>query len=141
MRILGLDFGLKRVGVAVSDEGGRLASPLAVIPATSAKHLLAKLGKYVRRYSPAEVVVGEPLRLDGSKGELAGRAAAFAGEVAREFGVRVVMWDERYTSFEAGEKLRERGMKWKKRREILDRAAAAVILQSYLDSWIAEKRT
>lgn len=134
MRILGIDYGLKRVGVAVSDAGGRLASPLAVVAASSSRHLLGEIGKLVREYSPSEIVVGEPKAPDGSPGTLSGKAAEFAGELAREFGTRVVLWDERYTSFEAEERLRERGMKWRKRREILDRAAAAVILQSYLDS-------
>lgn len=134
MRILGIDYGLKRIGVAVSDAGARLASPLAVVQASSGKHVLSEIGRFVREYSPEAIVVGEPKAPDGSPGTLSGKAAEFAGELAREFGTRVVLWDERYTSFEAEERLRERGMKWRKRREILDRASAAVILQSYLDN-------
>jgi len=133
MRILGIDYGLKRVGVAVSDASGRLANPLGCIQARSVKHVVAELTKYVLKYEPGEIVVGEPLQLDGSPGALAVKAAEFAGLIGREFAARVVMWDERYTSFEADELLRERGMKWRKRREKMDKAAAAVILQSYLD--------
>ncbi len=135
MRALGVDFGLKRVGVAVSDEGGRLARPLAVVPAAPRARLMREFGGFVREYGPAEIVVGDPRRPDGGEGDLGERVRRFAGTLKEAFpGVRVVLVDERYTTFEAEERLKAGGEgNWRRRKRKLDQAAAAVILQDYLD--------
>jgi len=133
MRVLALDFGLRRTGVAVSDESGLLASPVGTVPGGADGRAMREIGRFVREYRPAEMVVGDPRRLEGGGGALSGRVAEFAGELSRAFGVPVVLRDERYTSFEAEEKLKEQGMKWRRRRARRDKAAAAVLLQAYLD--------
>jgi len=134
MRIIGLDFGLKRIGIAVSDEGGRLAQPLKAIPAGSVKQVMEELGRIVTEYSPGAVVMGDPLMPDGGAGKLGPKVRELAAMIEERFGLMVVLRDERYTSFEAGERLKEAGdSSWRSRRGKLDRAAAAIILQDYLD--------
>jgi putative Holliday junction resolvase len=139
MRFLGVDFGLRRIGVAVSDEGGRMARPLEVLRAPEGRLPYARLEALVREYAPAAVVVGDPRRLDGSPGTLARAAKEFAGRLGKRSGVRVLMRDESLTTCEAEEKLREAGANRRKRRSLIDAAAAAVMLQDYLDS-LAGKR-
>ena len=134
MRILAIDFGLKRLGVAVSDEGGQLARPLKVISVSTREALLSELGNLVREFTPAEIVVGHPRRLHGGPGTLAPVVEDFAAQLHAKFGVRVVLWDERLTTLAAEEKLKEAGARRRKRREKVDQAAAAVILQDYLDT-------
>lgn len=133
MRVLGIDYGLRRVGVAVSDEGARLARPLKVITVSARRSLLEDLAALVREFTPGTIVVGHPRRLDGSPGTLAATVEEFAARVEQRFGVPVILWDERLTTQAATEKLREAGMRRRKRRAMVDQAAAAVILQDYLD--------
>jgi len=142
MRVIGLDFGLKRIGVAVSDEGGRLAQPLKVISASAGgKKVMEELGLIISEYSPEVAVVGDPRSPDGSEGKLGKMAREFADSVGSRFGLKIVMQDERYSSFEAEEKLREAGARnWRARKKRLDRAAAAVILQDYLDQSMGGRR-
>ena len=132
--MLGLDFGLKRIGVAVSDEGGQLAQPLRVIPAGSSIQVMEELGRIIGEYSPVTVVMGDPRAPDGSEGSLAPKVRELAEMIEKKFGLKVVLRDERYTSFEAGERLKEAGdHNWRSRKGKLDQAAAAIILQDYLD--------
>jgi len=135
MRVIGLDFGLKRIGVAVSDEGGRLAQPLRALPAGSEKQVKEGLQRVIAEYSPESVVLGDPRMPDGGEGSLSARVREFAAMIEGTFGLKVVLRDERYTSFEAGERLKEAGNgNWRSRKGKLDQAAAAIILQDYLDS-------
>lgn len=133
MRILALDYGTKRIGVAVSDEGGRLARPVRVLPARGRFPDLAPLDPLVRELAPGEIVVGLPVRSDGSPGTLAAEVTRFAERVARRFGVPVVLRDEQLTTVEAAERLRASGARPRKREALIDAAAAAVLLQAYLD--------
>jgi putative Holliday junction resolvase len=134
MRIMAVDFGLRRIGVAVSDPGGRLARPLATLAAGPGRDPVRALEDLARGQLPGVIVVGDPRRLDGSPGSHSAAAAGFADLVRKRLGLPVVMWDERLTTVEAGEKLREAGAGRKKRRALMDAAAAAVILQDYLDA-------
>lgn len=125
---------MKRIGVAVSDEGGRLAQPLKVLPAGSPKQVVEELGRIITQYSPGIVVMGDPRMPDGSGGKLGPKVRELASLIGEKFGLKVVLRDERYTSFEAGERLKEAGdSNWRSRKGKLDQASAAIILQDYLD--------
>ncbi len=129
MRILGLDIGDKRIGVAVSDPGQSLARSLRVIERGPKGQDLEAIGQLVRDLDVTRIVVGYPRSMDGTIGEQARRVERYARELERGLGVPVVLWDERLSTI-AAERLM-RGRKGKRRG--IDAVAAAVILQSYLD--------
>jgi len=131
---MALDFGTKRIGVAVSDEGRRLARPLRAVPGGRPAAAAGSLEPLIREFAPGEIVVGLPLRLGGARGTHADAAEGLAAAVRARFGIPVVLKDERLTSVEAQERLRAGGAGRRKRRELADAAAAAVLLQDYLDS-------
>jgi putative pre-16S rRNA nuclease len=133
-RVLALDPGERRVGVALSDELGLLASPLLILERRSRAVDLAAIAELVRTHEVSEVVVGYPKTLRGEAGPQARRAGRFAEEVRRATGVPVKLWDERYSTVEATERLGRGGKPPRGRRAHPDAAAAAVILQDYLDS-------
>ncbi len=135
MRILGLDLGDKRIGVALSDPLGWTAQGLDVIPgAGGAKSDIKKIKEITQKYEVEKVVVGLPLNMDGSPGPRAEKARAFAGRLARVLGLPVELWDERLTTVEAERLLIEADMKRAKRRQVIDKMAAVLILQNYLDA-------
>ncbi len=129
MRILAVDYGESRVGLAISDVTCTISQPLAVIPR---KLALREIGRIVEEMDVSLIVVGLPLNMDGTEGPMAIKARAFASEL-EGLGVRVVMWDERLTSFEAEGVMRGHGVRAKKRKKKLDAVAAALILKSYLE--------
>lgn len=134
MRILGLDLGDKRIGVALSDPMGWTAQGLEVIPAAGgAKSDIKKIKEIAQKYEVEKVVVGLPLNMDGSPGPRAEKARAFAGRLAGVLGLPVETWDERLTTAEAERLLIEADMKRSKRRQVIDKMAAVLILQNYLD--------
>lgn len=130
-RTLGIDYGRKRVGVALSDGLGAVAHPLEVIEAGPG--LLPALAGLVRKHEAARVVVGLPTSLDGVERASARAARVFAGEIEALLGVEVVMYDERFTSKIAEQALAAGGVPRSERRARVDKAAAAVMLQGYLD--------
>jgi putative Holliday junction resolvase len=131
-RILGIDLGQARIGVAVSDELGMLAHPLETIPAgSSASRRIAEL---VREKKAARVVVGLPRHMNGSVGESAADALAFAKELRALLPCDVVTWDERWSTTAASRVLRDSGRTTRNSRQIIDQVAAQMILQGYLDS-------
>lgn len=134
MVVMGLDFGEKRIGLAVSDAGGRLARPLRVVERRSLAEDVHRIAELVKESGARRVVVGLPLSLDGSRGPAARRAERFAKLLARELGVEVVMQDERLTTSEAERALLADNRSRAQRREVRDAVAAALILQSYLDT-------
>lgn len=140
VRALGVDFGLKRIGLAVSDATGTLARPLDMIDRARLPHDRAAAAAVLTRLAqlddePIEViVVGWPRRLDGSPNDQTPRVEAFAAELRRQTAVPVVLQDERLSSREAESRLAMREKDWRRRKAHLDAAAAAVILQDYLDS-------
>jgi putative Holliday junction resolvase len=132
-RILALDLGERRVGVAVSDPLGVTAQGLPTLERRNRRADLDALRRLVEAYSPALILVGNPLRLSGKAGAQAGKAAAFADSLRRKLGVRVELWDERLTTREAHRALDAGGATRRQRRNSVDRMAAVLLLQSYLD--------
>ena len=139
MRVVGIDYGERRIGIAVSDPTGTLARPVGTIPgdtnqAVAVARVVAELTSLERDDEPVSlVVVGLPRRLDGSPNEQTPRVEAFAERLRSRAGRRVVLQNERLTSHEADQLLAMRERDWRKRKPRLDEVAAAVILQEYLD--------
>jgi putative holliday junction resolvase len=139
-RIVGLDVGERRIGMAVSDVSGTLARPLGVlrIPSLDASAVALVAADLTRLAAEDDglglVVVGLPRRLDGSPNAMTPRVEAFADALRARTGRPVVLQDERLTSVEAERRLALREKDWRIRKEKLDAAAAAVILQDYLDA-------
>ena len=135
VRVLGIDLGSKRVGVAVSDRSGVLASPLCVLQRGSSQrvdHL--EIARLVQTEEAVAVVVGLPLNMDGTAGRAAEAARREAERMATVVGVPVYVHDERLTTVEADRVLIEQKMRAQARRRVVDKVAAAVMLQSWLDS-------
>ncbi len=133
MRILGLDLGEKTIGVAVSDPMGWTAQGLEVIRRTSLQQDLARLRYLVQAYDVEKFVLGLPRRTDGSYGPEVEKIYSFAAELEREFALPVEYWDERFSTAAAQRVLIEGDVSRAKRRKVIDKVAAAVILQAYLD--------
>lgn len=133
-RILGLDVGDRRVGVAVSDELGLTAQPVLTLVRKNRRQDLGSLRRLVRKYGCSQVVVGNPLYMSGDVSPQALKAQALAQDLQRETGVAVTLWDERLSTTEAHRHLDAAGHQPGKRREVIDQVAAVLILQSYLDS-------
>lgn len=136
MRVLGLDMGERRVGVAVSDAAGRVATPVRVVDASDRGTLVAM----VEEYGACAVVVGLPLAMDGSEGAQARRVRAAADALARDLPVPVRLFDERLTSKQAERAMAEAGVSDRRKRGKVDMLAAALMLQAYLDSEAADVR-
>jgi putative Holliday junction resolvase len=131
-RILGIDLGQVRIGVAVSDELGMLAHPVETIPA--GKDAMRRIAELVREKNAERVVIGLPRHMNGSEGEGAEDAVAFSKKLRTLVSCEVVMWDERLTTTAANRALRDSGRKARNSRQIVDQVAAQLILQGYLDS-------
>jgi len=134
MRILALDLGERRVGVALSDPDGIMAHPLVQLEPRGRRDLVASVVRLVEEHGAGRVVAGIPLLPDGTRGEQARRAEGVVAALREALKVPVLEWDERFSTQEAEHTLREAGVKPRQRRERLDKAAAAVILQAYLDA-------
>lgn len=130
-RILGVDFGRARIGIAVSDELGMLAHPVETIPAR--ENAARRIDEIVREKDAERVVIGLPRHMNGSMGEAAGEVLAFAEKLRKLLPCEVVVWDERLTTIAANRALREGGQKTRTSRSFVDQVAAQMILQGYLD--------
>lgn len=133
-RVLGLDVGARRIGVAVSDELGITAQGLATLQRKNKKHDFAHFYRVIREYNVGEIVVGLPLRMSGAEGTQAEKIQLFADDLRKHFKLPVHLWDERLTSAEANRLLREMDLSIEKRGQAVDRMAAILILQSWMDS-------
>lgn len=133
MRALGIDVGTRRVGVALSDPTGTIAQGLTVLPRTSWDAVLAQVRALVAEHGVEHVVVGLPLRMDGSEGEAAAQARTFARRLRAGLAVPVVLQDERLSTAEAERTMVSADASRRRRRERRDAVAAALILQQYLD--------
>jgi putative Holliday junction resolvase len=134
--ILAIDYGRKRLGLALSDASGAISQPFATWNRTNRRRDLARLRELVKQRGVRRIVVGLPLHLDGTPSEMSQEATGFATRVEKAIGVRVEMVDERLTSWEAGQSLprsRRAPVSPRKRKTTLDDLAAAVILRDYLD--------
>src|SRR5271165_3673602 len=132
-RILALDFGSKTIGLAVSDELGVTAQGLPTLRRSNKRNDLDHLRRVIRQYDVSEIVMGLPLRMSGSEGIQSEKVQAFAEELRRKFKLPVHLFDERLTSVEANRLLRETDMSIRRRAEVVDQLAAALILQSFLE--------
>jgi len=134
MRYLGLDVGDRRIGVALSDETGTLATGLPTLRRVGPRKDVRAVAELVRRHEAGEVVVGLPRRLDGGLGPQAQKVLAFMEDLRPSAKVPLVPWDERFTSVMAEQALMEGDVSRRDRKDLVDKVAAILILQSYLDS-------
>jgi len=135
VRALGVDPGSKRIGLAVSDTSGTIASPLAVLRRSrSTQHDLHELARIAREEEAEVIVVGLPLNMDGSRGPAAKAAAAEAERLATLVDVPVELHDERLTTVTADRDMMAAGLNAVERRQVVDKIAAAIMLQSWLDA-------
>ena len=132
-RVLGLDLGDARIGVAISDDDRRMAVPLGTIP-TGAPADLKAVAKLVDDHAATAVVVGLPLSMSGERGSAATKADAFADALRSILAVPVELQDERLSTVEAERGLRDAGVTHREQRKVVDRTAATVILQAWLDA-------
>ena len=137
MRILGLDYGSKTVGVAVSDPLGLTAQAVETIWRKQENHLrqtLARIDELATEYQVERIVLGYPKNMNNTIGERAEKALEFQQMLEKRTGLQVIMWDERLTTVEANRTLMEASVRRENRKKYLDQLAAVFILQGYLDS-------
>lgn len=137
MRILALDHGTKRVGVAISDEMQMIASPLEFIPAEPFAPFLARLKEIICEKQVDQILVGMPRNMNGSYGPAAAKVQEFVAVLKETIAIPIKLWDERLTSTQANRFLIQAEVRRDKRKEKVDKTAAAILLQSYLDSFSA----
>lgn len=133
-RVLGVDFGRARIGVAISDELGMLAHPVETVPGVHIDAAAKHVARIARERNVERVILGMPRHMNGELGEAADEAKAFADKLRPLLPCPVVMWDERLTTMAANRALRDAGQKTRHTRGIVDQVAAQMILQGYLDS-------
>ena len=134
MKIMAVDYGESRTGIAISDVTEFLASPVCIIKEKNTLHAIDKIAQKAVELKAEQVVIGHPLNMDGSRGERAEKCSFVCEEISKLLPVPVLLWDERATTKTALNMLTENGTFGKKRKEVLDAVAATVILENYL-SW------
>lgn len=138
MKIMGVDYGDSRTGLAMCDRTEFLASPIGIIPEKSFAKVAEKIVYATREYAAEMVVIGLPLNMDGSRGARADKAEKLATTLRGVLDIPVELWDERSTTITAANILSENGTYGKKRKQVLDAVAAVVILESYM-AWRKNK--
>ena len=138
---MALDIGEVRVGIAISDPGERVASPVTVLPSAEVKSCAKLFMRVLEDWEPELLVSGLPYTLSGEEGPQAARIRAFAAEVSKRTGIPVEFSDERLSSTEAKRSLREKGMSEREMRGKIDMIAASIFLQSWLDARANEHQT
>lgn len=133
-RVLGLDLGDVRIGVAISDPERRLAVPVGTVQVGRPPGEMRAIADLVAEHGAVMVVLGEPVSMDGTRGTRASHAASFAGVLRAFLDVPVVLHDERLSTVEAERSLRAAGVTGRRRRSVVDAAAAQIILQAWLDA-------
>jgi len=131
--VLGFDFGLRRIGVAVGDWETRLAHPLETISGEANDQRFGRIATLIDEWKPRELVAGLPFHMDGTEHDLTRRARRFANQLNGRFGLPVALVDERLTSYDADLRLREAGVKGSDRKGLDDAMAAQQILQDYFE--------
>jgi putative Holliday junction resolvase len=134
MRVMCLDVGDRRIGVAMSDPTGLIASPREVVYRSDDESAYNAIARLAGQYQAEEMVIGMPYSLSGAIGPAAEKVKAFAEELARRVTIKIITWDERMTTIAADRAMRETGVKKQRQNSLRDAIAAALILQSYLDS-------
>lgn len=132
-RYMGLDFGNARIGIAFSDLSGTIASADSVYRCKGEKDDLAFLVDYARQKDVRHIVLGLPLNADGTESEMSQKVRDFGKKLFEASQIEIFYQDERYTSFEAEEYLKEARIPWEKRKALLDKVSAQIILQNFLD--------
>ena len=140
MKILAIDFGDKRIGLALSDPLGFTAQGLETLPNQGPTQVLDALSRLCKNHEVGEVVIGLPINMNGSVGERAKNILELIPKLERSLGIPVKTWDERLTSREVGRLMIEEGLSRKKQKEKSDLLSATIILQSYLEKKRLEKR-
>ena len=140
MRMLGVDYGDARIGVATCDELEILATARDTIRSESMRKNIDAIAAIAKAENAERIVVGLPLNMDGSEGARASKTRSFGKVLEKVSGIEVVYFDERLTSVEADERMDEANVRKLKRKGLVDRIAAAIILQSYLDSYKKTKQ-
>ena len=133
MRILSVDYGDARTGIAVSDEGLFLSTPVCVIHEKNTERLIKKITDKALEYGVGLIVVGYPKNMNGSVGERAQKCSDFADELRKFSGIKTTLWDERCTTMSAYVYMNYTDTRGSRRRQSVDAAAASIILQDYLD--------
>jgi len=139
-RLLGVDTGTKRVGLAISDADGRIASPLATLERKSAEHDAGYFRDLVAREGIAGIVIGLPMHTDGREGVKAAEARAYGAWLVQVTGLPIEFADERFTTVHAESALWDAGLTHRRRKDRRDRVAAQIMLQAYLDDASAKHR-
>jgi putative Holliday junction resolvase len=134
MRVLALDLGKKRIGLAVSDELGITAQGLPTLARKNMRSDLGALARLIQEKSVGKILLGDPLHMSGDVGRQSQWVREFAGVLRERTGLDVQLWDERLTTVAASRVLRESGISIEKRAKAVDRLSAVILLQSYLDS-------
>jgi putative holliday junction resolvase len=134
MRVMALDLGDKTIGVAVSDALLLTAQARSTIRRKNLQQDIEVLRRLVEENEVHQIVLGQPLHMDGKESRQSQKVRLFAGQLEKQLNIPIVFWDERLTSFAAEQHLEEMGLNWRKRREHVDKIAAMIILQNYLDS-------
>ena len=140
-RLLGVDYGTVRIGLAVSDAERRLASPLAVYERRGRERDAAYFRTLIQTEEIGAIVVGLPLHCDGHEGQKAEEARAFGAWLSETTGLPVRFWDERFSTVEAESALWQAGLTHKKRKARRDRVAAQILLQEYIDAGCSDEST
>jgi putative holliday junction resolvase len=138
-RVMGLDVGDRRIGVAVSDSMGLTAQPVMTLVRANRRQDMRSLLRIIRKHECAAIVVGNPLYMSGDLSPQATKAQAFAQILREETGLPVMLWDERLTTTEAHRHLHSSGLKGIEHKKVVDQVAAVLILQSYLDAQAIRK--
>jgi len=133
-RVLALDFGKQRIGLALSDERQIIAQGLETLERTNIREDLARLFRLASEHSVSLIVIGNPLHMSGKEGFQTEKAREFGARLQAASGIPVEFWDERLTTVEAERVLRQSGISIQKRAKAVDRLAAVILLESYLDS-------
>lgn len=134
MRILGIDYGDARIGLALSDESETLASPLGTVTPKSMRKAIDEIAAIAKEKNVKLIVLGLPINMDGSMGERVDKTKAFGSNLERVSGIEVVYKDERLTTVSAERSLIESGVRREKRKTVIDTVSAQIILQGYLDA-------
>ena len=133
-RYMGIDLGTKYIGIAVSDESGTIAQGREVVERTSTEDAVKRIEELIEKYNVMEIVIGLPLHMNGSQGARADDSVRFAEKIAASTGLEVRLWDERLSTKEVTDVMIKASVRRDKRKKKVDKLAAQLILQSYLDS-------
>ena len=131
--ILCLDLGKKRIGLAISDINQKIASPYDVIKEKKFSEILIILKNLIKKFDIGSIIIGDPINMDGSLGPKSQSSRSFISNISRDIDIPILLWDERLSTIAAEKSLIEADISRKKRGEVIDKIAANIILQSFLD--------